>query len=171
MDLRALPNMLPTGAFTSNSCGLLPLQKQMVSAKVSTFSSQIQKKKKMPPNMVKASSADYGFGAGSPNIVDANMTILRKRMNEIKMQERNYKAPQEWMEWERKVYPAYHSSICHAIGLLQNYLMNVRPSFAVVTLSLMSLGLAASVSLVFTISGIHLSTVLNSTEFFHNLHT
>eukprot|EP01018_Ginkgo_biloba_P027240 Gb_20326 [translate_table: standard] len=121
----------------------------MGSAKVSTFSSQ--KKKKVTPNVVKASLADYEFGAGSvhafhggPSIVDANITILRKRMNEVKMQERNYKPPEEWREWEKNVYPAYHSSICHAIGLLQSYLMNARPSVAVATLSLMSLSVAAS---------------------------
>eukprot|EP01018_Ginkgo_biloba_P027241 Gb_20337 [translate_table: standard] len=136
--------MCSTGAFPLYSCGLLPLERQMGHTKVPTFSTQNRKKNKMHPNVVKASSGDSEFGAGGPSIVDANMIVLRKRMNDLNMQERNYEPPEEWMEWEKKVYPAYHSTICHAIGLLQNYLMNTRPSFAIATLSLMSLSVAAS---------------------------
>ncbi|KAJ8761273.1 hypothetical protein K2173_001329 [Erythroxylum novogranatense] len=78
-----------------------------------------------------------GDGWGNP--VDDNMIVLRMRMKEMKMLEKSYEPPQEWMEWEKKYYEHYNKDICEAVGLLQNYFMSVRPSLALGTLAFLVL--------------------------------
>ncbi|KAF3777517.1 hypothetical protein EJ110_NYTH45553 [Nymphaea thermarum] len=51
-------------------------------------------------------SDDQNFGF---QIVDENMFLLRKRIDEMKMVERNYEAPAGWMDWEKKYHLAYAS--------------------------------------------------------------
>ncbi|KAG9160285.1 hypothetical protein Leryth_018935 [Lithospermum erythrorhizon] len=63
-------------------------------------------------------------------IVDENMIILRRRIKEMKMIERNYEPPNEWMDWEKKCYANYNVVICDAMGIVQALLMNSRPSLA-----------------------------------------
>ncbi|KAJ4961618.1 hypothetical protein NE237_021528 [Protea cynaroides] len=70
---------------------------------------------------------DYG---GGNETVDENMMVLRKRIQEMKMMEKNHEAPEDWMEWEKKYYRHYNSDVCEAVGLLQTQLMDMRPSLA-----------------------------------------
>ncbi|XP_019235407.1 PREDICTED: uncharacterized protein LOC109215751 [Nicotiana attenuata] len=76
--------------------------------------------------------------------VDENMIILRKRIQEMKMIEKNYEPPTEWMDWEKNIYVNYNSSICEAMGLLQYLLMNTRPSLALGMVVLIALSVPTS---------------------------
>lgn len=93
--------------------------------------------------------------------MDANMSLLRRQINHLKLQEEERNSGRvsygeelesEWMEWEKKLYPAYHFKVCETMGLLQSYLMNTRPSVALASLSLTVLVVAASVISVFVTS-------------------
>ncbi|KAK4715509.1 hypothetical protein R3W88_013847 [Solanum pinnatisectum] len=79
-------------------------------------------------------------------IVDENLIILRKRIHEMKMIERNYEPPSDWMDWEKSIYANYDANICQALGLLQSQLMDTRPSLV--------LGMAALIGLSVPISTI-----------------
>lgn len=58
--------------------------------------------------------------------MDESMIKLRMRIKEMKAIEN--KVPEEWMEWEKRYFFHYNSDVCDALGLVQNMLMNVRPS-------------------------------------------
>ncbi|CAH8266392.1 unnamed protein product [Arabidopsis lyrata] len=90
-----------------------------------------QKKKTMTMS-VSASGKDHYYGGG--RLVDENMIVLRKRIHEMKMVERNYEPPSHWMDWEKRFYSSYDSVICDSVGLLQSFLMNSRPNVAIATL-------------------------------------
>ncbi|VVB03730.1 unnamed protein product [Arabis nemorensis] len=77
----------------------------------------------------------YYYGGG--RLVDENMIVLRKRIHEMKMVERNYEPPSHWMDWEKRLYNSYDSVICDTVGLLQSFLMNSRPTVAIATLLLL----------------------------------
>ncbi|CAK9152343.1 unnamed protein product [Ilex paraguariensis] len=77
-------------------------------------------------------------------LVDKNIIVLRMRIKEMKMMETSHEPPSDWMEWEKKYYEHYYEDVCEAVGLLQSYLMNTRPSLA--------LGMAALVALSVLIS-------------------
>jgi hypothetical protein len=77
--------------------------------------------------------------AGDPSRVDAEMIVLRKRMQELRMQETNYAPPQHWMKWEKEWSVTYTSDICQFVGWLQNMLINTRPALAMAALALISL--------------------------------
>ncbi|GMJ03710.1 hypothetical protein HRI_004040200 [Hibiscus trionum] len=81
--------------------------------------------------------------------VDENMIVLRKRIHEMKMIERNYEPPADWMEWEKRYYTSYDSIICDVLGVLQSVLMNTRPSVALGMVALMVFSLPASAAFVF----------------------
>lgn len=89
---------------------------------------------------------DKNCPGGDPQhrLVDENMIVLRKRIHEMKMIERNYEPPENWMEWEKKYYTGYDSYICEAMGVLQAQLMNTRPSFALGVLALIALSVPTS---------------------------
>ncbi|GLJ20268.1 hypothetical protein SUGI_0368130 [Cryptomeria japonica] len=67
---------------------------------------------------IKARYGDYDCSEG-PSLVDANMSVLRRRMYELKLQENFYIPPQEWMEWEKNMLSDYHLSISQATGILK----------------------------------------------------
>ncbi|XP_039119828.1 uncharacterized protein LOC120256120 [Dioscorea cayenensis subsp. rotundata] len=123
----------------------------------SSFNTPFPVKTSPPPRRVKThrktvfaskkNSGDYGSDH-SKGIVDENMIVLRKRMHEMKMAERNYEPPENWMEWEKRYYTRYESDVCVAIGFLQTFLMNNRPSVGVSVLLLHLLSLPVSVVLI-----------------------
>ncbi|XP_004297349.1 PREDICTED: uncharacterized protein LOC101294061 [Fragaria vesca subsp. vesca] len=86
----------------------------------------------------------------SSRLVDENMIVLRKRIHEMKMVERNYEPPAEWMDWEKRYYTSYDSIICQAMGLLQSQLMNTRPSLALAFMALIVFSVPASTFMVFS---------------------
>ncbi|KAL1553639.1 hypothetical protein AAHA92_14289 [Salvia divinorum] len=93
--------------------------------------------------------------------VDENMIVLRKRIHEMKVMEADCELPREWMEWERRVYVGYDAIICDAVGHLQSYLMDTRPSFALAMLVLLALSVPTSTAVLLynmmaVFSGIHL---------------
>ncbi|KAF3779854.1 hypothetical protein EJ110_NYTH31687 [Nymphaea thermarum] len=89
-------------------------------------------------------SDDRNFGC---RIVDENMFLLRKRIHEMKMVERNYEAPAGWMDWEKKYHLAYASHVHEGVGLLQKFLIGRRPSVGIMVLVGLSLPTAASLVL------------------------
>ena len=78
-------------------------------------------------------------------IVDENMIVLRKRIHEMKVIERNYEPPKEWMQWEKQIYAQYDEYICTILGMVQIQLMDTRPSVALGALTLLTLSLPTSV--------------------------
>ncbi|CAK9154787.1 unnamed protein product [Ilex paraguariensis] len=81
-------------------------------------------------------------------MVDENLIILRKRIHEMKMIERNYEPPSDWMDWEKSYYVRYDSIICEAMGFLQSQLMNTRPSLALGMIAVIALSLPTSMAVV-----------------------
>lgn len=80
--------------------------------------------------------------------MDESMLVLRKRIHEMKMVERNYEPPEEWMEWEKQCYPSYDEFICKFVGFLQLHLMNTRPSLALGMLLLVTMSVPASMVMI-----------------------
>lgn len=101
----------------------------------------------------------------SGRVVDENLIVLRKRIHEMKMVESGYELPSEWMDWEKRVYASYDSVICDAMGHLQSYLMETRPSLAIGMFVLIALSVPTSAAVVMYnllelskgLTGIHLS--------------
>ncbi|XP_021896282.1 uncharacterized protein LOC110813446 [Carica papaya] len=81
--------------------------------------------------------------------VDENMIVLRKRIHEMKMVERNYEPPANWMEWEKRFYTSYDSFIYQLVGALQSRLMNTRPSLALGMIALVVISVPVSSGMVF----------------------
>jgi len=89
-----------------------------------------------------SSNSNRDFEGG--RLVDENMIVLRKRIHEMKMVERNYEPPSHWMEWEKRIYVGYDSFICDVMGILQSQLMNTRPSLALGMVALVTLSVPVS---------------------------
>lgn len=81
---------------------------------------------------------------GGRSTVDESLIVLRKRIHEMKMVERNYEPPQHWMHWEKQCYASYDEYICNLVGCLQSYLMNTRPSLALSMMLLVTVSVPAS---------------------------
>lgn len=81
-------------------------------------------------------------------LVDENLIVLRKRIHEMKMMEMNYEAPEEWMDWEKRLYAGYDAVICDAMGHLQTYLMETRPSLLLAAVALIAFSVPISTALV-----------------------
>ncbi|XP_014496921.1 uncharacterized protein LOC106758516 [Vigna radiata var. radiata] len=77
-------------------------------------------------------------------MVDENMIVLRLRIKKMEMLEMNREAPAEWMDWEKQYYDQYDEDVCNAIGLLQSFLMETRPSFALGMVTLIAFSLPIS---------------------------
>ena len=74
------------------------------------------------------SGSGPGDGGGG-RMVDENIVILRKRICEMKMVEKNnYEPPSHWSVWERKYHTLYDFLVCQSMGLLQAQMMKSRPS-------------------------------------------
>lgn len=84
----------------------------------------------------------------SGRLVDESMIVLRKRIHEMKMVERNYEPPSDWMDWEKRYYTSYDSTICELMGFLQSQLMNTRPSLAFGMMALIILSVPTSSAVV-----------------------
>ncbi|GLJ09335.1 hypothetical protein SUGI_0106850 [Cryptomeria japonica] len=128
--------MKASSVIKSNASGMLSLQTQK---------KKVSLRKKYTRSCIKARYGDYDCSEG-PNMVDANMSVLRQRVYELKLQESCYHPSQEWMEWEKNMLPHYHSTISQATGILQWYLMSTRPSIALAALSLVLTGVGTSLS-------------------------
>ncbi|CAH8384227.1 unnamed protein product [Eruca vesicaria subsp. sativa] len=100
--------------------------------------------KMMSVSAAASSGKDHYYGGG--RLVDENMIVLRKRIHEMKMVERNYEPPSHWMDWEKRFYSSYDSVICDSVGLLQSFLMNSRPSVAIATVLLLLVSVPVSSS-------------------------
>ncbi len=84
----------------------------------------------------------------------------------MSMIEKNYEAPSDWMDWEKRYYTSYDSFICEAMGVLQTQLMNTRPSVALGAIALIALSVPTSSAVVLhhlvelannVLAGIHLN--------------
>eukprot|EP00253_Pinus_taeda_P006206 PITA_06206 len=131
-------------------CGLLPPQTKLGRSlcRKSQSNFQIQYRIILKRSAVKAaSSSDNQFGSGDLSRVDAEMIVLRKRMQELRMQETNYSPPQHWMKWEKEWSVTYNSDICEFVGWLQKMLINTRPFVAIAVLALILLSLLVFVLL------------------------
>ncbi|XVF71487.1 hypothetical protein PTKIN_Ptkin12aG0041300 [Pterospermum kingtungense] len=99
--------------------------------------------------LVVAASRDSGHQWNhSGQLVNESLIVLRKRIHELKIIERNYEPPADWMEWEKQYYTSYNEFICQFVGLLQSHLMNTKPSFALGMLALIFMCLQASMIMV-----------------------
>jgi len=87
-------------------------------------------------------------------LVDENMIVLRCRIREMKMIEMNHDdLPSNWMGWEKQYFLHYNEDVCEALGLLQNFLISTRPSFAlgIVALVILSVLISSGVALLHAI--------------------
>lgn len=109
------------------------------------FSKNITNRRACRSNMVVRMSYD-GEDHYLGRSVDESMIVLRLRIKKMKMLERNDKeAPSNWMEWEKQYYAHnYDEDVCEAIGLLQSYLMSLRPSVALGMLALVAMSVLIS---------------------------
>lgn len=84
------------------------------------------------------------------NLVDQNMIVLRVRIKEMKMLETGAggeeTTPSNWTEWEKKYFVHYDEDVCEAIGQLQLFLMNTRPTLAVGLVALIATSVPLSTS-------------------------
>lgn len=108
-------------------------------------------------------AADQNFGG---RLVDESMIVLRKRIHEMNMIEKNYEPPSDWMDWEKRYYTSYDSIICEAMGFLQTQLMNTRPSLALGIIAFVAISVPTSTAMLFfhlveltkvVLPGVHLS--------------
>lgn len=101
-----------------------------------TFSKRLSSSRSSRSSFVVASSSSSSSRRSDQanhdhhRLVDENMIVLRKRIHEMKMVERNYEPPSHWMDWEKKYYTSYDTLICQVMGFLQSQMMNTRPSLA-----------------------------------------
>ncbi|KAA8529082.1 hypothetical protein F0562_033430 [Nyssa sinensis] len=104
---------------------------------------------KKPSTAVFASKRDAHDRDYDGRLVDEDMIVLRKRIHEMKMVERNYEPPSGWMEWEKRYYnSSYDSDICEAMEYLQTLLMETRPSLALGMVALIALSVPTSTALI-----------------------
>ncbi|XP_042502307.1 uncharacterized protein LOC122079695 [Macadamia integrifolia] len=99
---------------------------------------------------------DYGGGSRTGKLVDENMIVLRKRIQEMRNED-DQAPPGDWMEWEKRYYSYYHSDVCEAMGLLQTQLMNTRPSLALGMVALLMVCVPTSTFMV----ALHLMKMAN----------
>ncbi|CAN8266972.1 unnamed protein product [Cochlearia groenlandica] len=114
--------------------------------KISTKTHHRHHQKKTKRVFAASSSGKDHYYYGGGRLVDENMIVLRKRIHETKMVERNYEPPSHWMDWEKRFYSTYDSAICDSVGLLQSFLMNSRPTVAIATLLLVIISVPVSSS-------------------------
>ena len=100
--------------------------------------------RKKPVRRVVAASRGPGDRDYRGKLVDESIIVLRMRIREVKMLETSKSPPSNWMEWEKRYYEHYNEDVCQAVGLLQSYLMNIRPSLALGFLGLISLSVPMS---------------------------
>ncbi|KAK1280471.1 hypothetical protein QJS04_geneDACA002986 [Acorus gramineus] len=96
--------------------------------------------------LARRKDASEGYSGG--RLVDESMIVLRKRIREMEMIERNYEPPSHWMDWEKRWYATYQSDVCDAVGLLQDLLMEARPGVALGVMVLVLLSVPASMLVV-----------------------
>lgn len=115
---------------------------------------------------VSAAKPDGYEGGCSGRLADEGMIILRKRIHEMKMIERKYEAPRDWMEWEKRYYACYDEYVCRFVGVLQSHLMSSRPSVALGMLAFVMVSVPVSSAVILsravkvavgTLSGVHLN--------------
>ncbi|KAL8035048.1 hypothetical protein ABFX02_12G072100 [Erythranthe guttata] len=93
-------------------------------------------------------------------LVDQNMVVLKMRIQEMRIKEESLGARgpnddhrRNWLDkWENECWPYedYNSDVLEAIGLLQNLVMNTRPSFVFAVVALFIFSASTSVALVLT---------------------
>ncbi|WCJ25279.1 hypothetical protein M5689_007176 [Euphorbia peplus] len=90
--------------------------------------------------------------------VDESMIVLRMRIKEIKMLEKSKSGDdidgeddemKQWMEWEKEYYENYNEDVCEVMGLLQNYLLDVRPCLGLATLAFVLISVIISTGFAF----------------------
>lgn len=134
--LIAMEVMRASSVVNSNTSGLLSFQTQK---------KKVGLRKKYMESCIKARYGDYDCSEG-PSLVDANISNLRRRVYELKLQESCHTPPQKWMEWEENIRSDYYSTISQATGILQWCLMSTRPSVALAALSLVLMGVGTSLT-------------------------
>ncbi|GLJ09336.1 hypothetical protein SUGI_0106860 [Cryptomeria japonica] len=136
----------------SNASGLLSLQTQK---------RKVSLRKKYMESCIKAKYGDYDCSKG-PSMVDANISVLRPRVYELKLQESYHSPPQEWMEWEKNMRCDYYSTISQATGIFQSCLMSTRPTIALATLSFLLIGMGTSLTVDFLMAWSNVDVFLHS---------
>ncbi|CAA2934669.1 Mediator of RNA polymerase II transcription subunit 18 [Olea europaea subsp. europaea] len=118
-----------------------------------------RREKNCSPVFAVRKDAGHDKGHQRGRLIDENMIVLRMRIHQMKMAEENQAPPlppENWMEWEKKWYVNYDSDVFEAVGLLQNLLMDSRPSLVLGMVAVMIL--SGSTSLAFLL--FHLVDIL-----------
>ncbi|XP_047333572.1 uncharacterized protein LOC124937105 [Impatiens glandulifera] len=90
----------------------------------------------------------HNDGVNNGRLVDESMVVLRLRIHEMKLADKNYEPPAEWMWWEKQIYGDYDAFICDVIGLLQSQMMETRPAVVVGLSAILALSLPISAATV-----------------------
>ncbi|MQM08574.1 hypothetical protein Taro_041429 [Colocasia esculenta] len=103
---------------------------------------------RVPLGMVASASRRGGDDVGGAEsggwLVDEGMVVLRRRLREMQMAERNYEPPEDWAEWEKPHYASYGAGVYRLTGMVQVALMGTRPSVALGVLALLALSVPTS---------------------------
>lgn len=86
-------------------------------------------------------------------LVDENMIVLKMRIREMTTKEQENRAtppPEHWMGWEKEWYKSYDNDVYELVGLLQNLLMDTRPSLAIGVIALLILSVSTPLAVVLT---------------------
>jgi len=89
--------------------------------------------------MVRASgmAEPESAGTGGSGMVDSNMMVLRKRIQNIRIQETCFESPADWAEWERTAYPSYRADVCFMLSTMQSQLLTLRPGTVISIVSVL----------------------------------
>lgn len=97
------------------------------------------KQRRQRAGMVRASgmAEPESAGTGGSGMVDSNMMVLRKRIQNIRIQETCFESPADWAEWERTAYPSYRADVCFMLSTMQSQLLTLRPGTVISIVSVL----------------------------------
>lgn len=136
--------MEATCIFSSPSIPCLPCLISTKSLRIKKGSGEIQKRNMSKKVFATIRRDSNEWDCKRRHVVDENMIVLRKRIHEMKMIERNYEPPADWMDWEKQCYTSYDENICMLVGSLQSFLINTRPSLAIGMIMIITMSIPAS---------------------------
>ncbi|OMO73398.1 hypothetical protein COLO4_27128 [Corchorus olitorius] len=123
----------------------------IINQKIRLFRSRRDPNREKSSSFIMASFRERNGPDYMGKLVDESMIVLRMRIKEIKISESKQleELPSGWTEWEKQYLVQYNADVCEAMGLLQNFLMNIRPSLAVGIIALVVFMVPISTGLTF----------------------
>ncbi|CAM6129923.1 unnamed protein product [Calypogeia fissa] len=86
-------------------------------------------------NMIPESGQPGPDDGDYKSCVDANMMVLRRRIEGMRMKETFMQVPDEWMDWEKSCYGTYRADVNILVASLQSTLLGMRPGLVLFIIS------------------------------------